>query len=616
MFEVRKNEDFSFENLIITSFNQLFEFLQNNPLNSLKDLVNQNTILKICMELDENLFKDCIFIGENSAGILYSELKELFNRIIEYLKKAKLNFNSEFKEIERLNFTQLINYNQNEINLFAEFILLFACNCQNRDRIIDKISNFSDQDCNEILKIIEKFINVDDTRESINNTKTIRNSVNNFDNIENENPQRTDSKFEFMEKELEKIEAEKRTMKSKLNNLEIDLENSEKEIKKLKKNSLGIEERNKKLEKENIEIKKINQELDLQIKRFDQINKDNSVSEKYKVKLDEKEFQLEIAIAKLKESENKCITDKKNYDENIDKLNNTIISLMEYKDQYENISEKLKENKADNEKLKDLENVYKDYKSLNKKYCIIQKENENLINEKNNLDLMLKDLEEKLEKNTKNLESFKENQNVKEEKNNENKSLSQSESEFIKVKKEEIKVEKISLKKEREKENDLINENKAFMNTIKQKEFELNEVNSIVRILEEKQNYLNQQNEDLFSEKKLLEKTIDLKADTIKEQNDNISTLNKKLELFQDEIFLLSDKLNMEIKRKADDIENCKKENDENKNRYEKEFELIASSLYNLGLNYWSMKISSANELNEKPSWLKKERKKYYDGDL
>jgi len=220
---------------------------------------------------------------------------------------------------------------------------------------------------------------------------------------------------------------------------------------------------------------------------------------------------------------------------------------------------------------------------------------------------MLKDLEDKLENNTKNLEIFKENQDKKDKDTKINNTISSIQTE---------KIEKISIKKDRIQEDDLINENKSLKNLIKEKEFELNELNSIVKILEEKQNNFNQQNEDILEEKKILERTINLKEDTIKELNDNISTLNQKIDLYQEEIYLITDKLNLEVKRKADDIENCKKENIENKNRYEKEFELIASSLYNLGLNYWSMKITSANESNEKPSWLKKERKKIYDGDL
>jgi chromosome segregation ATPase len=640
MFEIRKNEneneDFSFDKLIINSFNSLFDSIK---INLLKDLVDQNIILKICNELDENLFKDCKFIGEKSAGILYSELKELFSIITFYLKNAKLNFNSDFKEIERINFTQLINFQQNEIKLFAEFILLFACNCINRDKIIDKISTFSDQDCNEILRIIEKYINVDGTRESISQTKT-RNSINiNYNyNYDNENQNRFSdnksynyNKIEFLEKEIEKLEEEKRCMKLKLNNLEIDLENSEKEVKKIVKNSSSLEEKNKKFEKENISLKKINQDLDLQIKRFEQIKKDNLTIEKYKVKLDEKDFQIETALGKLKEMELKFNNEKKTYDENMDKMNNTIISLMDYKEKYYNISEKLNEYKADTEKLKDLEDVYKDYKLLNKKYSTLQKENENLQNDKINLNNLLKELEDKMEKNTKNLEIYIENKNQINNninnninirnKTNDNSSFSSydknHDNSSFNFNEEKFQLQHNSLIKDKIKENEnLINENNLLKNLIKEKEFEFNELNSIVKILEEKQINFNQQSEDILSEKKILEKTIELKDDTIKELNENISTLNEKLDQCQDEIFLISDRLNLEIKRKIDDIENCKKENIENKNRFEKEFELIASSLYNLGLNYWSMKITNANDLNEKPSWLKKERKKFYDGDL
>ena len=42
----------------------------------------------------------------------------------------------------------------------------------------------------------------------------------------------------------------------------------------------------------------------------------------------------------------------------------------------------------------------------------------------------------------------------------------------------------------------------------------------------------------------------------------------------------------------------------------------MASSLYNLGLNYWSMKMDYTQKLNEKPNWLVKERQKYLNGDF
>jgi len=473
--------------------------------------------------------------------------------------------------------------------------------------------------------------------------------------LEQEIAMRYINKIEFLEKEKEKLEDEKSNLKCQLNNIEVDAENLEKEN-KAKSNKINeLEDQNKKYEIENRELKKMNTDLDVQAKRINQINRDNSLVEKYRIKLDERELELSQSTTKTKELEQLISNNKKTYEENIYQLKNTIISLNDYKDKYEKISEKLKEHQYNTEKLDSLETVYKDYQSLSKKYNSLVQENEQLNSQKQNLDNLLKELEEKLDENNKNLELLKSktlegsNNGVNQPSNTILKfkntihesppeklvtydELSNTETSDFRLKSSESNVnsnknnwensdnkheKNISLNLNEKKEIKVLKEENQFIkNLIEQKEYETTELNSIISMLEEKQADLIQQSEEQLNEMEILKKTISLKEDTIKELNESINAMTEKINLFQNEIFNLNNRLEYEHNKKLEEYEMLKKENLETKDRYEKEFELIASSIYNLGLNYWSLKLSSSNELNEKPSWLKRERKKYYDGDI
>lgn len=656
MFDVRKVDENILDEILITSLNNMFNTLKNSPLKTFKDLVDQKLLLSMCLELDENLFSDCSFLGEKSSGIFYSEVKEIISKIIFSLKKAGLNFREDFKNLERLNISQLITYNKEETFKLVELLIVYSCNCPYKGEIIDIISSFEEYVCSEILRIIDRYINVDeDTRKSmISSRSTIkRESL----TLEQEIAMRYLNKIEILEKEKEKLEDEKSNFKCQLNNLEVDAENSEKENKKNLSKIKALEEQNNKFEIENRELKKINNDLDIQLKRINQINKDNSLVEKYRIKLDEKELELSQVITKTKELEQLASNNKKAYEENVYQLKNTIISLQDYKDKYEKISEKLKEHQFNTEKLDSLETVYKDYQSLTKKYNALVQENENLHSQKENLDKLLKELEEKLDENNKNLEMLKSktlegvsniggfnnqlsntilkyqdqiHESAPNKLINLNE-LSNSEISDFKLKSAEsqknssnfeslgnnLLEKKGSLNVNERKEIKVLKEENQFLKElIEQKEYEINELNSIIKMLEEKQADFIQQSEEQVNETEILKKTISLKEDTIRELNESINALNEKINLFQNEIHNLNDRSNFEHNKKLEEFDLLKKENLETKDRYEKEFELIASSIYNLGLNYWSLKLSTSNELNEKPSWLKRERKKYYDGDI
>ena len=73
------------------------------------------------------------------------------------------------------------------------------------------------------------------------------------------------------------------------------------------------------------------------------------------------------------------------------------------------------------------------------------------------------------------------------------------------------------------------------------------------------------------------------------------------------------------ILEKKSQIENqlnsSEKEKDDLKTKFNDEFVLMSSVIYNLGFLYWSMKSDYEDKLKQKKGWLEMERIKQYNGD-
>ena len=73
------------------------------------------------------------------------------------------------------------------------------------------------------------------------------------------------------------------------------------------------------------------------------------------------------------------------------------------------------------------------------------------------------------------------------------------------------------------------------------------------------------------------------------------------------------------ILEKKNHIENqlnsSEKEKDDLKNKFNDEFVLMSSVIYNLGFLYWSMKSDYEDKLKQNKGWLEMERVKQYNGD-
>ena len=74
-----------------------------------------------------------------------------------------------------------------------------------------------------------------------------------------------------------------------------------------------------------------------------------------------------------------------------------------------------------------------------------------------------------------------------------------------------------------------------------------------------------------------------------------------------------------EILEKKMQVENrlnsSEKEKDDLKNKFNDEFVLMSSVIYNLGFLYWSMKSDYEDKLKQNKGWLDMERIKQYNGD-
>ena len=169
-------------------------------------------------------------------------------------------------------------------------------------------------------------------------------------------------------------------------------------------------------------------------------------------------------------------------------------------------------------------------------------------------------------------------------------------------------------------------------NTIKTLEKTIEEKNNKMGILqaklEEKNKLLKEKDVQLNKEMK---STMDLKS-KLEEINNNDKNNNKIniIENFEDnkkykEALMTIDDLKIEnnqlneiikvMELKIEEKKHDDKEKEELKSRYEKEFELMSSAIYNLGFQFWSLKLEDSEKLKQNENWLVRERIKQYNGD-
>ena len=148
-----------------------------------------------------------------------------------------------------------------------------------------------------------------------------------------------------------------------------------------------------------------------------------------------------------------------------------------------------------------------------------------------------------------------------------------------------------------------------------------NKIKSLEKTIEEKNNKMGILQAKLEEKIKLLkEKEIQLnkEIETNMELKFKIEEMNSNKEIMKinEDLKYENSQLNELIKVMENKIENKDDKEYENlKNRYEKEFELMASAIYNLGFQFWSLKLEDSEKLKQNENWLVRERIKQYNGD-
>ena len=143
------------------------------------------------------------------------------------------------------------------------------------------------------------------------------------------------------------------------------------------------------------------------------------------------------------------------------------------------------------------------------------------------------------------------------------------------------------IKKEKIKTEELINKysiGKMYLNAIETK-IELNPINQLAM-------------KDIKNTNNPNENQNDMKIKNL------ISQYEAQLEEIINKKSRIEDKLNMSEKEKED-----------LKTKFNDEFVLMSSVIYNLGFLYWSMKSDYEDKLKQNKGWLEMERIKQYNGD-
>jgi len=141
----------------------------------------------------------------------------------------------------------------------------------------------------------------------------------------------------------------------------------------------------------------------------------------------------------------------------------------------------------------------------------------------------------------------------------------------------------------------------------------LDEENESIRSIPVENVNTNKSNDILFNKfssakKKNFIEQIDLKFDVL-----------SKEELMKEEKDFVIDKyisLSQAFVESVNEIEYTKKEISDIKIKYDTEFEIMSSCVYNLGVQFIITKQEFANKMRENPPWLVKERQRFFNGDI
>jgi hypothetical protein len=385
------------------------------------------------------------------------------------------------------------------------------------------------------------------------------------------------SRIEKLDKEKDNLEREKIELLQKINDYENELDNiaSDRDMyaDKIKKLEETVQRKSFEID----ELKKANSDLALNIKQLNELTKDTRLVNELKAKLEDKTNEMNKFKEEMKNLEHSHSVECNRLNEQIDLLHENVSALTDMKSKYE----KMKEIYKDYDVLKDRLNYFE---SNNKDYTKLKMNYMTLSDEKLSLEKLVKELEQKVhELNLKG-------------------SLGTSTTSTIRRTAE--RTQSAEPKENPEKE-------KLYKQQLEKKDNIIYELQDRISELEAQVTTLQNQSKEtvIVTETKLIKQDASPVVNTPIVDNDKIIQLENQMQKMKMEY-------ESEMNKKNEEVEFYKKDNDETKDRYEKEFELMASCVYNLGLNYWSMKMEYTQKLNERPSWLIKERQRYFNGDF
>ena len=124
-------------------------------------------------------------------------------------------------------------------------------------------------------------------------------------------------------------------------------------------------------------------------------------------------------------------------------------------------------------------------------------------------------------------------------------------------------------------------------------------------------NYLNDIEKKMGQGSKLNLALKEVNKNIISNDTQNDSKIQNLIAQYESQLEAIIEK-NNQIENKLNSSE---KEKDDLKNKFNDEFVLMSSVIYNLGFLYWSMKSDYEDKLKQNKGWLEMERIKQYNGD-
>ena len=509
-------------------YNQM-QFISPN-----KELNNKNYVTKNYFTIKNKVYNTTGKNNFDNNKLLnsYKELKIQKNEIEKKLFLKEKMINDLLKKINDLQKIKVIdvqnvddgklkNYN-NKLKITTFFLNIFKYNKESNEKILEKKDEF--------IKDLEN-----DNKRLKRELNELKVKYNNLSVDNQEYKQNKEKLVEEKEETIKKLENDNKILIKEINELKAKHENLQliqEEIIENSENKLGeLKTKYEKLllEKEEEKIKNsktLKNELD-------------KISSKYNDSLLAKEKIINDSENTNEELKQKLIEIKSNYEQSIllkeDKINNLENSNKELEKQLNEIKIKYMEliskeqNKEDNikELLSKITSNEIEIKERNEKINILSNDLTKVNESINSYKIKISDLEQIIK--NKDIEINKKDVEI------ENNKLKNEE--FINNFNENVKIE---LKKEIDKKD---NENKTLKNNFLQLKNEFDKVNNLrindfnninklyknLKITEEENNNLKNQNLELIEKIKTIEESNKIKYNEIKTENDNLNKINSQL---------------------------------------------------------------------------------------